>query len=169
MMTDTGHTPVLSPELRIRLAVTGADIRRWYALRRLWNEMHAAGGSSEALDELTAALDQAFEAAADESDEVADLLEANADQINAILASDHRAPGAPADLRGYFGKAGEDDARRVAEGLRKLSTLAHGSAFCAIAEYMWVTAYGECLDGASGACALASEYLNDLLVHCPLS
>jgi hypothetical protein len=190
-MTDVSQTPTLTLEARIQFASSGDGLRRWYRLRRLWNELHSADGySTGELEKLVVAIEASFDAAAGEAEAVAALLEANAEQINAVLATGNARAGAPEDVRRYFGNPGSDDARRVAQRLRGLPArrsdeidslrgrLGEGrkepvpaiesTAFCSIAEYLFIEAYGECESGSAAACKQASGYLNDLLAYCPL-
>jgi len=190
-MSDGSQTPTLTLEARIQFATSGDGLRRWYRLRRLWNELRSADGDSTAnLEKLVVAIEASFDDAAGEAEAVAALLEANAEQLNAVLAAGNARAGAPEDVRRYFGNPGSDDARRVAERLRELPArrsdeidslrgrlgagqkepvpAIESTAFCSIAEYLFIEAYGDCEDGIKGACKKAKAYLNDLPVYCPL-
>lgn len=190
-MTDGSQASPLSLDLRIQLAGCGDALRRWYRLRRLWNELQSADDySTGEMEQLVAALEASFDDAAGEAETVAAILEANAEQINAMFAAGTADTGKPEDVRRYFGNPDSDDARRLAGRLRELPArradeadllrggLGEGekkpvpaigaTAFCTIAETVFFEDFAGCMGGSDADCKHAAEVLNDLLVHCPL-
>lgn len=182
-MNGSGDSPTLAPEVRIRFASAGENLRRWYRLRRLLNRLRAAGASPGELEELLVALEAGFDAAAGEAEAVAALLEEHADEIDAVLAAGVPDLGQPEIERRLADRPDSGGARMTAQRLRELPELrtrefeslrgeyggqpvpAIGkTAFCTISEYLEEEARWECIAGVSGACTEAVGYILDQVI-----
>jgi hypothetical protein len=179
-MNGSGESPTLAPEVRIRLAGSGDNLRRWYRLRRLLNRLRVSGASPGELEELVVALEESFDAAAGEAEAVAALLEEHADEIDAVLAAGVPDLGDRDTERHLANRPDSGGARRTAQRLRELPGLRTSelesvrdeyggqpvpaigkTAFCSIAKYLEEEATWECIGGVEGACSDAVGYILD--------
>ena len=173
-MNGSDQSPILAPNIQIQLSSSGENLRQWCRLRRLWIALRARY-STEQLEDLRAALERCYDAAAEEAEAVAAVLEENAAQLDAI--SNAQTPGIPEWARpeatqllsGYSSSGG---ARSLAESLRGLpaqrelefevllgepegaepeTAMRASSGFCAIAGFMYTQAHAEAIDGVPNA------------------
>jgi hypothetical protein len=171
-MNGSDQPSALGLDVQIQLSSSGENLRRWCRLRRLWKTLRARY-SAEQLADLRVALERCFDAAAEEAEAVAAVLEKNADQIDAVSYA-----GVPqgipewaeAETTRHFSKYPNwGGARNLAESLRGMPAqrsfelealldqpddaepevaMRASSGFCAIAGYMYTQAQAEALAGA---------------------
>ena len=173
-MNASDQPPTLPPNVQIQLSSSGENLRQWCRLRRLWKALRAQY-STEQLEDLRGALERCFDAAAEEAEAVAAILEENADQLDAVSYAG--TPGIPAwaepeAMRHLSEYPNWDGARELAESLRGLPAqrslelegllgepegakaepaMSASSGFCAIAGYMYTQAKAEAQAGVPDA------------------
>jgi hypothetical protein len=173
-MNGSDQPSRLPPDVQIQLSTSGENLRRWCRLRRLWKTLQVRY-STEQLEDLRVALERCFDAAAEEVEAVAAVLEKNADQLDAMAYE--ATPGIPEwarteAMRQLSESPDSGGARNLAESLRGLPAqrsvelealfgeadeaepepaMSAPSAFCAIAGYMKTEAHYEALEGVPNA------------------
>lgn len=165
----------LALEVQLQLSSSGEDMRRWCRLRRLWKALQPQY-PAEQLEDLRAALEQSFDAAAAEAEAVAAILEKNADQLDAMSYAGITAGvpewAKPEALRLLSQYPDWGGARNLAKILRDLPaqrsielealfgkpegakpepTQRGSSGFCAVASYMYTKAQAEAHAGVPDA------------------
>lgn len=174
-MNGSDRPPTLAPGVLIQLSSSGENLWRWCRLRRLAKALRSRC-STEQLEDLRVALERGFDAAAEEAEAVAAILEENADQLDAMSYSGIT-PGIPEwaeaeAMRHISEYPNWGGARNLAESLRGLPAqrmleleallgdsegakpepaMRASSGFCAVAGYMYTKAHAEALEGVPDA------------------
>lgn len=185
-MNGSDQPPALAPDVQVQLSNSGESLRRWCRLRRLSKAMRPKH-SADDLGDLRVPLERGFDAAAEEVEAVAVILEKNADQLD-VLSDPAALPGIPEwakaevtpQLSRYPNWGG---ARNLAETLRQVPAqrsleleallgepgdgepdvvFSASSGFCAIAGYMYTQAQSEALAGVTDAWIDALIYSIDM-------
>ncbi len=174
-MNGSDQPPTLLPDIQLQLSISGENLRRWCRLRRLWKALRPQY-STEQLENLRVALERCFDAAAEEAEAVAAVLEKNADQLDAMSYAGitPRLPEwAKAEAMRHLSEYPNwGGARNLAESLRELPAkrsleleallgesedakpepaMRASSGFCAVAGYMYTQAQAEALAGVPNA------------------
>jgi hypothetical protein len=173
-MNESDRPSTLPLNVQIQLSSSGENLRQWCRLRRLWKALRAQY-STEQLEDLRLDLERCFDAAAEEAEAAAAILEENADQLDAITYAG--TPGIPEwaepeAMRHLSEYPSWDGARELAESLRGLPAqrsleleallgepegakpgpaMNASSGFCAVAGYMYTKAKAEAQDGVPDA------------------